>query len=120
VLREDNTLIPTTHFELAPSAGEDAAAKSQEYVRRHWRYAESVQNAAHTGESDGLHTLFERIHSHALSVSGMAFQDAWNVDLERLRRCCIHVITEEEKLVPFCAYYLTDAFGCRMRKSVSK
>jgi len=120
VLREDNTLIPATHFELAPASGQDAAAKSQEYIRRHWRYAESVQNPAQIGESNGLHTLFERIHSHSLCISGMAFQDAWNIDLERLRRCCIHVITEEEKLVPFCAYYLTDAGGRRIQKSASE
>jgi uncharacterized radical SAM superfamily Fe-S cluster-containing enzyme len=43
----------------------------------------------------------------------MAFQDAWNIDLERLQRCCIHVVTAQQKLIPFCAYYLTDAGGRR-------
>ena len=41
----------------------------------------------------------------------MAFQDAWNIDLERLRRCCVHVVTLDRKLVPFCAYYMTDSAG---------
>jgi uncharacterized radical SAM superfamily Fe-S cluster-containing enzyme len=44
----------------------------------------------------------------------MAFQDAWNIDLERLRQCCVHVVTRGQKLVPFCAYYLTDAMGRRL------
>jgi hypothetical protein len=44
----------------------------------------------------------------------MAFQDAWNIDLERLKRCCVHVITPGKKLVPFCAYYLTSATGQRL------
>ena len=58
--------------------------------------------------------MFERIFSHSLCISGMAFQDAWNIDLERLQRCCIHVVTEQEKLIPFCSYYLTDSSGRRM------
>jgi len=44
----------------------------------------------------------------------MAFQDAWNIDLERLQRCCIHVVTTGLKLIPFCAYYLTSSTGQRL------
>ena len=44
----------------------------------------------------------------------MAFQDAWNIDLERLQRCCIHVVTTGLKLIPFCAYYLTSSHGQRL------
>ncbi len=44
-------------------------------------------------------------------ISGMAFQDAWNVDLERLRECFLHVLSPQQKLVPLCAYNLTGAFG---------
>ena len=120
MLREDNTLIPATHFELTQESGEDAAAKSQEYVRRHWRHAEPAQRFAQTGDPEGLPTLFERIQSHSLCISGMAFQDVWNIDLERLRRCCIHVMTPEEKMVPFCAYYLTDSDGRRLPGRASK
>ena len=45
------------------------------------------------------------------TVSAMAFQDAENLDLERLRSCCIHVISPERKLVPFCAWNLTSRGG---------
>jgi uncharacterized radical SAM superfamily Fe-S cluster-containing enzyme len=72
------------------------------------------------GDSRDVRTLFERIQSHSLCISGMAFQDAWNIDLERLRRCCIHVITAEEKLIPFCAYYLTDSRGRRLQEQTFK
>jgi 7,8-dihydro-6-hydroxymethylpterin dimethyltransferase len=44
----------------------------------------------------------------------MAFQDAWNIDLQRLQRCCVHVAMPGKKLVPFCAYYLTDSTGRRL------
>ncbi len=44
-------------------------------------------------------------------MSGMAFQDAWSVDLERLRHCYLHVMAADGRLVPFCAYNLTAADG---------
>ncbi|WP_084637525.1 radical SAM (seleno)protein TrsS [Paludibacterium yongneupense] len=46
-----------------------------------------------------------------LSISAMAFQDAWTLDLERLRDCYIHVATEDTRIVPFCAYNLTAQSG---------
>ena len=51
---------------------------------------------------------------NTFSVSAMAFQDVWNLDLERLRDCCIHVMKPNGELVPFCAYNLTSADGRRL------
>lgn len=48
-----------------------------------------------------------------LTVGGMAFQDAWNVDLLRLRRCSIQIITGGGTLVPLCGKYLTGCDGRR-------
>jgi 7,8-dihydro-6-hydroxymethylpterin dimethyltransferase len=50
----------------------------------------------------------------------MAFQDAWNIDLERLQRCCVHVATPQKNLIPFCAYYMTDSKGERMMNPTGK
>jgi uncharacterized radical SAM superfamily Fe-S cluster-containing enzyme len=36
----------------------------------------------------------------------MAFQDAYTLDIERLRRCSLHVY-RDGKIIPFCANYLT-------------
>jgi uncharacterized radical SAM superfamily Fe-S cluster-containing enzyme len=41
----------------------------------------------------------------------MAFQDAENLDLERLKGCCISVISSDGKLIPFCACNLTSREG---------
>jgi uncharacterized radical SAM superfamily Fe-S cluster-containing enzyme len=41
----------------------------------------------------------------------MAFQDAENLDLERLRFCCVHVASHDGRLVPFCAWNLTGRDG---------
>lgn len=114
-------MISTTHFELRRRAvEEDAAAKSKEYVRRHWKYHESPpapDSTAWEPEScrePGFENFLERIQSYSLCISGMAFQDAWNIDLDRLQRCCIHVIDTANRLIPFCAYYLTDSSGRRL------
>ena len=108
MLREDGTLIATTLFDSRPDIKEDAAAKSKDYIRRHWTYREP---------SSAPDDIFERARSHALCISGMAFQDAWNIDLQRLKRCCVHVVTPGKKLIPFCAYYMTDSRGRRLFES---
>ncbi len=65
-----------------------------------------------------LPNIFERARVHYLSISGMPFQDVWTVDLERLKGCCIHVVTPDKRLIPFCAYYLTDRAGQRLRGEI--
>ena len=47
----------------------------------------------------------------SFTLSAMAFQDADNLDLERLRGCCISVLSPDGMLVPFCAYNLTSREG---------
>jgi 7,8-dihydro-6-hydroxymethylpterin dimethyltransferase len=126
VLREDGILIPTTNDGgvLKPPR-EDAAGKSREYVRRHWKYSEpaskSAGNRCESGSTctpDPFTVLIDRIQSHSLCLSGMAFQDVWNIDLDRLRRCCVHVATAQKKLIPFCAYYMTDINGRRLMDQI--
>ena len=60
---------------------------------------------------DDLDIFLRRARTHRFSISGMAFQDAWNLDLERLQGCCIHVMSPEGDLIPFCAYNLTASNG---------
>jgi hypothetical protein len=45
-------------------------------------------------------------HYKALFVGTMHFQDIYNYDVERVRRCVIHYATPDEKrrIVPFCSY----------------
>ena len=41
----------------------------------------------------------------------MIFQDALNLDLERLKRCYICEVDSDYGMVPFCAYNLTNSKG---------
>lgn len=67
----------------------------------------------HPGDSatDSWGGLLQEMRGRTFSVTGMAFQDAWTVDLQRLRHCCLHVLSRDLRLVPFCAYNLTAADG---------
>lgn len=58
-----------------------------------------------------LDLFLERARTHSLTISAMAFMDAWNFDLERLMDCCIHTVAPDGKLIPFCAYNVTDKTG---------
>jgi uncharacterized radical SAM superfamily Fe-S cluster-containing enzyme len=64
--------------------------------------------------ADGTHSLdgfLENFRSNTFAVSAMAFQDVWNLDLERVQECCIHVAAPDGRMIPFCLYNLTSATG---------
>ena len=41
---------------------------------------------------------------NAIMVGGMHFQDLYNYDIERVKRCVIHYATPDGRIIPFCAY----------------
>ena len=62
-------------------------------------------------ETSALDAFLTEARRSSFTVSGMVFQDAWNLDLDRLRRCHICEVDSERGMVPFCAYNLTDSAG---------
>lgn len=93
-----------------PCCACNAAEKARDFVARAWAYPQSDQTG--TGLSlGGWDEFLERARTHLFTVSGMAFQDAWTLDLERLHRCHIFTVSPEGDLVPFCAYNLTSRTG---------
>ena len=58
-----------------------------------------LKDAAIGGSYDGLRGF----HYKSLFVGSMWFQDAFNLNVDRLERCVIHYATKEG-IVPFCAY----------------
>lgn len=41
---------------------------------------------------------------NTFTVTGMAFQDLTNLDAQRVKRCRVQVLSEDNRLIPFCAY----------------
>jgi uncharacterized radical SAM superfamily Fe-S cluster-containing enzyme len=100
-------------------AGEDART-ARDAVARRWAYPEGggARRTDPPGASrqrpigaDSLDAFLEQATQRSFGISGMAFQDAWNIDLDRLRDCFLHVAGADARIVPFCAYNLTDALG---------
>lgn len=99
-----------------PKPAAEGAAASIAFTARQW--------AAPTGRRCGtpasprnpltppsLDDFLEQARTWSFSVSAMSFQDAWTLDLERVRGCCIHVVSPDGRLVPFCAYNLSAVDG---------
>ncbi|MGO9480792.1 MAG: tetraether lipid synthase Tes, partial [Candidatus Kryptoniota bacterium] len=42
--------------------------------------------------------------SSVLFIGSMHFMDPYNFDCERSERCCIHYVTPDNKIIPFCSY----------------
>ena len=63
-------------------------------------------SAAEYGDMTSMEFFLKRARSHGFTVTAMAFQDAGNLDIERLRQCSLHVYRDGKK-IPFCACYLT-------------
>ncbi len=93
-----------------PPTASEGADKSKAFVRRQWA-APATKDCGCNKPLDDLDRFIQRAKTHILAISGMAFQDAWTLDLERLRGCCIHVAAPDGKLIPFCAYNLTSMDG---------
>jgi uncharacterized radical SAM superfamily Fe-S cluster-containing enzyme len=51
----------------------------------------------------GSYGALGKFHHNSLYIGTMWFQDVWNLNLDRLKRCVIHYTTEDG-VVPFCAY----------------
>lgn len=45
-----------------------------------------------------------KIHWKSLFIGAMHFMDRYNYDIERVRRCVVHYVTPDGRLIPFCAY----------------
>lgn len=114
-----------------PQGIHEEALRNRNFVARRWKRnldlereadrisqrasgSGAVGGAAATadGETGGCADMMDfdaflaRVAANGFTVTGMAFQDAYNLDLERLRRCSLHVY-DGGRIIPFCARYLT-------------
>ena len=85
---------------------------SRQAVASQWSgEAEEFAQDGELLETSSLDAFLEHARLNTFAVSGMVFQDAWNLDLKRLQRCYICEMDSRYGMVPFCAYNLTDTEG---------
>lgn len=119
VLMPDGKLLATTRHKPPenccgrPETAEEGARRARNFVAAHWPAPESSKCSCSEDNkaADGLDLFLARARTHTLCISGMAFQDVWNIDLERLKDCCIHTVAPDGRIIPFCAYNLTGKTG---------
>jgi uncharacterized radical SAM superfamily Fe-S cluster-containing enzyme len=123
VLREDGKLQGRTNINyLTPleslEEGSSPAILAREFVNTRWRLSDELRleekKCCCSSTKSKYQDILEEENRKSITITCMPFQDVWNIDFERLRKCCVHVVTEQGKLVPFCAYYLTSITGERL------
>ncbi|MBO4938582.1 MAG: radical SAM protein [Oscillospiraceae bacterium] len=85
------------------------SSEARDFVSRQWSGKADLCDGDEATSS--LDEFLQQAVENTFTVSGMVFQDAWNLDLERLKRCYICEVDLERGMVPFCAYNLTDING---------
>jgi len=108
LIMDDGSLISLASDPQKCGCGynEDSIEKARNYIAKKWTYKLKRISEAVSKDYDfsSWDHLLAKIHSHGFSITAMAFQDAWNLDLDRLQKCRTQVATKENKLIPFCAY----------------
>lgn len=116
----DGRLLPLTRARAATACCAQAEpaqaglARARDFVARSWAAPQTGQGARSAAASPGFgewDVFLARARTHTLVISGMAFQDAWTLDLDRLRDCHIHIADPGGADIPFCAYNLTSLDG---------
>ena len=92
---------------------------SSEYNAENSCYDESscTETSSQTTDWTSFDDFLEHARQNTFTVSGMIFQDCYNLDLDRLRRCYICEVDSNFGMVPFCAYNLTDINGRSLYRS---
>lgn len=114
VVLPDHSLFPLTTMALGPPRKtDDVADKTRGEVSQFWRFIENSMDGEDENRSDdgSWRTFVSRAKTHYLTVSAMAFQDVWTGETDRWERCCIHVVTLDGRLIPFCLFNVTNNEG---------
>ena len=105
-------VVNTECCEMTEADRLEIIKKDRDYVLDKWDIAIPGEEAcccetAKYSSSEEITDLDEFLtyyKRNTFTVTGMAFQDITNLDAERLKRCRVVQLTEDKKLIPFCAY----------------
>lgn len=86
--------------------------KDRDFVLNKWEIAqpqdgdsgEDVPRYRSSADITSLDEFLRYYRLNTFTVTGMAFQDISNLDAERVKRCRVQVLSDDDRLIPFCAY----------------
>lgn len=106
--------------DCTPTPAEKGALTSIAVTARQWGpVGDIVQMEREQEQEDDLSRFLQRARTHTFSISAMAFQDCWSLNLERLQGCCIHVAQPDGRLIPFCSFNLTARNGRSLHRPLA-
>lgn len=97
----------------------DIISKDRDFVLNKWEVsaAETEDGGSHMDKSVGRWSQYKSskeiinlmdfltyYRQNTFTVTGMGFMDEMNLDAERVKRCRVQVLSDDHKLIPFCAY----------------
>ncbi|MFX1265678.1 MAG: radical SAM protein [Promethearchaeota archaeon] len=53
----------------------------------------------------------DTLEGQYFSIGCHGLQDIWNIDLRRVKKCCVHELTMDGRLIPFCLYNTSSMKG---------
>jgi 7,8-dihydro-6-hydroxymethylpterin dimethyltransferase len=106
VVTPERGLLPLTRRKPGGCCAPATAEQNRAFVARRWERPKEYGPEPCRTDLRHLDTFLGRVKSHGFTLTAMAFQDAGNLDLERLQRCSLHVF-DHGRFVPFCAHHLS-------------
>lgn len=102
------SLLNRKNTNTASCCNDDASGKNREFVGRRWERPDpnKYESSCCSNNLSDMESFLKAARINGFTITAMAFQDAGNIDLARLRQCSLHVY-DNGRTVPFCAYYLT-------------
>ena len=109
-LQEDGSIIPLKEEEPeeAPCCCTlidplDIITKDRGFVLNKWGGKGNTCCCSDSSDTSFDSFLYNYKRS-MFTLSAMAFQDSLSVDQERLKRCRVHVLSPDNRVIPFCSY----------------
>ena len=79
------------------------------------KIVKTLQGVFKQGKKDALADFAWNL----IFIGSMHFQDNYNYDIERVKRCVIHYVTPDQSIIPFCAYNGGPTYRSKIEKKYS-
>lgn len=101
--------------------------KAFNLIRKHFKKDKAPKGLSATKFLRKLEGVFSSTAKEAtaeiswglIMVGGMHFQDLYNYDIERVKRCVIHYAVPDGRIIPFCAYNTGPEYRAEVEKKFS-